>query len=510
VCIVCGPDGNRFLQSIGARYGASGIRSPSRFTAEEIAPPVAPPLDPTDQTDLVGPADVILRGGSILTMQRGADVAEAVALRAGRIQRIGDEDSVRDLRGRLTRTVDLDGQTLMPGFIIADWHPPISLLCDWLDADQTSERALDAALAERSNEWLALRIGDCADDQAKATIVAGSSRPAVAVDRTGAILEASAAAATLAPALNLTRNQETASQTRPHVSALVPNFLERLAVSRESLGARLSVLFREAARRGVTTLRLCGLDALAGPDDANLVRSAAGESPLLRLRGAVDGRLALQVGVARLPVGFGDDMFRVDTATLWIDEDDDDAHELAETLAALRSLGWRVTLHAASLAAVELACESLTAAVRSGARFDASDGVELRAAPPAETWALIQQLGVSVGFTLNGPPENPVDLGWPTNVPVSLAGDLMAGPPEPLRMLSKMNWFGRFSRAEGLSSITLAAATRCGARTILGSLEVGKYADLVFVNSDPRQIDAHGPPKIHCLKTWIAGHEVRA
>ena len=510
MCIICGPDGSRFLQSIGARYGAIGMRGPSRFAAEEIAPPVAPPLDPTDQTDLAGPADVILRGGSILTMQRGANVAEAVALRAGRIQRIGDEDSVRDLRGRLTRIVDLDGQTLMPGFIIADWHPPISLLCDWLDADQTSEGALAAALAERSNEWLVLRMGDCAEDQVKATIVAGSSRPAVAVDRTGAILEASAAAATLAPALNLARDQETASQTRPHVSALVPNFLGRLAVPREALGARLRVLFREAARRGVTTLRFCGLGALAGPDDANLVRAAVGELPLLRLRGAVDGRLALHGELARLPVGFGDDMFRVDTATLRIDEDDDDAHELAVTLAALRSLGWRVMLHAASSPAVELACGSLTAAVRSGVRFDVSDGVELCAAPPAETWALIQQLGVSVGFTLNAPHENPVDLGWPTDVPVSLAGDLMAGPPEPLRMLSKLNWFGRFSPAEGLSSITLAAATRCGAHAILGSLEVGKYADLVFISSDPRQIDPHGPPKIHCLQTWIAGREVRA
>ena len=69
--------------------------------------------------------------------------------------------------------------------------------------------------------------------------------------------------------------------------------LGRLAGSRDPLRARLSSLFREAARGGVTTLRFCGLATLAGHDDPDLVRSAAGESSPLRFRGAVDAGLAV-------------------------------------------------------------------------------------------------------------------------------------------------------------------------------------------------------------------------
>ena len=130
MCIVCGPGGNRFLQAISTRYGGSKRR---RFAAEEVLPETTPPLNPLDRADLEGPADVILRGGPIVTMRRSGEVVMAMALRAGRIQRLGDENDVLPLRGRLTRLVDLEGGAVTPGFINAHWHVPLTLLCDWID-----------------------------------------------------------------------------------------------------------------------------------------------------------------------------------------------------------------------------------------------------------------------------------------------------------------------------------------------------------------------------------------
>ena len=349
MCIVCGPGGSRLVQSIAGQYGLATARSHSRFVAEEIAPAITPSLDPADLEDLKGPADVILCGGPILTLRSRGDVAPAIAVRAGRIQGVGDEESVLALRGRLTRMIDLDGRALLPGFVVADWHPPLSILCDWLEARETPALTLTAAIAERSGEWLALMIEGSAEDRMKAAIVATASRPAVIVDRTGSVLAASASAQALAPELDPAWLDAASTQARPHVSALLPTLLGRLAGSRDPLRARLSSLFREAARSGVTTLRFCGLGTLAGHDDPDLVRSAAGELSPLRFRGAVDAGLALHSDLARLSPGFGDDMFRIDTATHWIEATSADARELAEMVRALRQRCWRVTLHAESL-----------------------------------------------------------------------------------------------------------------------------------------------------------------
>ena len=239
MCIVCGPGGVRLLQSIGSRYGDGAARARARFVAEEIMPAVAPPLDPADHDDLKGSADVILRGGPILTMRGRRDIAEAVAVRAGRIQGVGSAETVLGFRGRLTRMIDLDGRALLPGFVVADWRPPLSLLCDWLEVDATPAAALASAVGERSDAWLVLRMRDRDGDCEKAAMVAEASRPAVIVDQAGTISAASPAAARYSPDLDPARLRRTRSQPRPHVSHLLPAFL---AGSRDPLRDRLAAV----------------------------------------------------------------------------------------------------------------------------------------------------------------------------------------------------------------------------------------------------------------------------
>ena len=398
MCIVCGPSGTRLIRSMVGRYAPAR----PRFVAEEVAPAITPALDPTDLEDLTGPADIILRGGPILTLRARGDVAPAIAVRAGRVQAIGDEGSVLALRGRLTRVIDLDGQALIPGFVIADWHPPLSLLCDWLEAGKTPADVIAAAAAETSGEWMVLMIDGSSENRIQAAITT-ASRPVVAVDQEGAILAASRSAQAHAPGLDFLRCDQASPQARPHVSMLLPIFLGRLAGSRHHLTVRLKTLLREAARHGVTTLRFCGLGSLAGDEDPDLVRSAVGESPPLRLRGAVDVGLALRSGSGRLRPGLGDDLFRIDTATHWIDATSTTAREIAELVRAARERGWRVTLHADSPAAIDLALDAFAAAAYSGASLDISDGLEHRGLQSAETWARIQRLGVSAGIILEDP-----------------------------------------------------------------------------------------------------------
>jgi predicted amidohydrolase YtcJ len=68
------------------------------------------------------PADLILRGATVHTVDAARRTAAAVAIEAGRIAAVGDADEVDGLRGPATHVVDLDGGMVLPGFQDAHCH----------------------------------------------------------------------------------------------------------------------------------------------------------------------------------------------------------------------------------------------------------------------------------------------------------------------------------------------------------------------------------------------------
>lgn len=66
------------------------------------------------------PADLVLSGGTVITLDDARPRATAVAVRDGRIVAVGGEADVRALRGPETRSVDLGGGSVVPG--LADAH----------------------------------------------------------------------------------------------------------------------------------------------------------------------------------------------------------------------------------------------------------------------------------------------------------------------------------------------------------------------------------------------------
>ncbi len=69
------------------------------------------------------PADLVLRGGAIYTVDAARSWAEAVAVRGGRIVFVGTDDTVGALIGPATRVVELGGRFVMPGFHDSHLHP---------------------------------------------------------------------------------------------------------------------------------------------------------------------------------------------------------------------------------------------------------------------------------------------------------------------------------------------------------------------------------------------------
>jgi hypothetical protein len=68
------------------------------------------------------PAERIIRGGPIVTVNPAQPAAEAVAIAAGRIVAVGSEADVMKLAGPETVVTDLAGQTLVPGFVDGHSH----------------------------------------------------------------------------------------------------------------------------------------------------------------------------------------------------------------------------------------------------------------------------------------------------------------------------------------------------------------------------------------------------
>ncbi len=68
------------------------------------------------------PADRIIRGGPIVTVNPAQPTAEAVAIAEGRIVAVGSETDVMQHKGEATEVIDLGGRTLVPGFVDGHSH----------------------------------------------------------------------------------------------------------------------------------------------------------------------------------------------------------------------------------------------------------------------------------------------------------------------------------------------------------------------------------------------------
>src|SRR4029079_3603309 len=102
---------------------------------------------------------------------------------------------------------------------------------------------------------------------------------------------------------------------------------------------------------------------------------------------------------------------------------------------------------------------------------------------------------------------------------ISLHNDPPVTPEEPLRNISvaatRTAPSGRvLAPAEQLTvdkairAQTIDAAWQLFAEDVIGSLEVGKYADMVVLSADPHSVDPEKIADITVLATFLSGREV--
>ncbi|MBI4242215.1 MAG: amidohydrolase [Candidatus Rokubacteria bacterium] len=507
---------------------------------------------------------------TVLTMDPTLPTAEALAIRDGRIVAVGSTEEVLWCREGESELVDLEGKSVLPGFVDAHNHFAIAALEGfWADCRtpplQTIpevQSALRAAAAKApEGEWVrgwGYHHGSLAERRhptRQELDEAVPHRPVFLLHfshHQGVANSRALAAAGITRVAPAPPGGEIARDKAGEPTGLL--FERAMAAveraSREGWEARFPEVVASASRRyaacGLTTVQ----DAAVTPAMERRYAEAeqAGHLKIRVKRMAVSpsGWFDPPGGLAREPSEGGFLKLFVDggyRCAMRLPQDGAERRsgflfyqpgELADILVTAWRGGWRVACHALGNWGVEVAVDAIAAALareRSGegrVRIDHAMFLTL------ELIRRIRSLGVSVvtqpNFVYDLEPANrrlpPGFLRLPfgsllnEGVPQAFSSDYPCGSLAPLtgiraattrcsRAGQEVSPEERISVRAALEAYTIGAARAVGVGHECGSLEVGKRADLVVLDANPLEIPADRVPELRIIKTLVGGEEVR-
>lgn len=514
--------------------------------------------------------DLLLLNGRLLTMDARNSVAQALAIKDGKIVAVGSDADVAALAGPSTSVVDLDGRPTLPG--LTDCH--VHLASDAVRAvDSVECRDLyDPTIASVGD--IASRFGEWAQSAPPGQWIVGRGSPLqdfrLAEGRLPTTAELDAvtprhpayvtfgAHVLIANTLAMREQGITRDSPSPQGGTVVKHpetgeptgvFLERAqfmikrkqeGMSTDELAARIAMELETCGRRGVTSIH----DIVVDREEVQAYQQLARDRQLpVRINMLVrviesnfQKQSLLDLGILH---GFGSDWLRVGGIKMSIDggftgknaafreplagagEHDHgliriEQDELDETVAAYHAAGMRICTHAMGDIAMDMILDSYEKALRQHPRADHRHRVEhlgnwmmtpervertrrlgvLPVANPPFLYflgdpmvELLERRATEQGF--------PFRTLWDAGFPLSFGSDSPGYyPVDPLRDLgtavahqtlsgAKLNAGEALTMDEALRSQTINAAYTAFQERVLGSLEVGKLADVVVLADDP-------------------------
>ncbi len=93
--------------------------------------------------------DLVIWNGNIITLDEDSRQVSALAIRDGCIVALGDDAAMKALAGPASRTLDLEGQTVIPGIVDSHCHPDgaASRVINWHDVSPARIQSREALLA---------------------------------------------------------------------------------------------------------------------------------------------------------------------------------------------------------------------------------------------------------------------------------------------------------------------------------------------------------------------------
>lgn len=529
-----------------------------------------------------GGPDHVLHGGTIRTLNERDDVAEAIALRDGTIVAIGTSSEILPLATGRTEVRDLDGRTVLPGFVGAHEHPTLSAVFggvvdvsgferatseevwealragvagaapgDWVyamgidpilvpDLEMPSRERLDAIAPENPlvvvsqtmhSFWANSRAFDAAGIDGNTPDPGHGShyeRDAQG-NLTGFVAEVVAAKPLLAelqsPWRLATRYEE-----------VLDDLLEAGFTSVASLGMNVPPLLARFAASENLEPRIRQFFYLAPDERGSLPEHPDRSHPFFRILGVkiwhdgspttgsmfletpyLDSPLARRLGIPRGGRG----------APIVSDE------ALDSEIASAEEAGWQVAIHSHGDASSREVVRAFARAAepRAGALPRRMEHCGLI---PVDLLPELARLGVSPSFHINhlyyygdaladsilGAERAdrllPVRSAFELGLSPTLHADSPMFPAEPLSLVRtavlRRTRSGRSIGAgeairidQALRAVTLNAARQLGMESEIGSLEVGKAADLVVLDADPVAVRAEDLDEIDVIGVYVAG-----
>jgi hypothetical protein len=213
------------------------------------------------------------------------------------------------------------------------------------------------------------------------------------------------------------------------------------------------------------------------------------------------------------------------------------AEQLTEIVSAYFPLGWQMACHVQGDAGVDTILNVYEEALRRNPRDDHRLRLEHVGAIRPDQLQRAADLGVTCSIFVDqihywgdiivdglfGPERGsrwmPAGSAVATGMRISLHNDPPVTPEEPLRNISvavtRMAPSGRVLGPEerltveqAIRAQTIDAAWQLFADDVIGSLEVGKYADLVVLSADPRTVPPEQIAELDVRATFLAGRQV--
>src|SRR4051794_18351033 len=113
---------------------------------------------------LAADADLIVHHAKVVTVDAKFSIAEAVAVRDGKVLVVGSDADVLKHRGPKTRVIDAGGKVVLPGLMDSHSHPTGAALSEWKEplVDPKSLRDVFELIRKKAEttpegEWIVLR-----------------------------------------------------------------------------------------------------------------------------------------------------------------------------------------------------------------------------------------------------------------------------------------------------------------------------------------------------------------
>ena len=553
-----------------------------------------------------GPNRMIFHGGDIVTMSdKPAGDVEAVFVENGKIVAAGTKDEIMKNRRDDTRIIDLQGKTLMPGFVAVHTHPDISAyLHGYVDLSGFTYRTKDEVWAKLKQtiaqtpkgQWIFCRGFD-------PMLVSGLAAPdigfldAMAPDHPVLILAQSIHSA-WANTLAFKKMGVTAATPDPAPGSyfekdgkgnLTGFIVETAAVKAMSedvlkvfdIKDNILKVNEEYLGNGFTSITTMGLmngkalilyEYLSTGHPKLISRALAAAGLLPRKKPTVRHFMYLLHSTPDLfpkQIENGDDFFKISGMKIWYDGSPYTGsmyirepylnselmikglkipanhrgqtvigrQEFFDAVKKYSGLGWQVSVHTQGDRSTEEVLEVFDRIQSESKAVNLRHRIEHGVLLPPELLGKMNRLGITPSFHINhlyyygkalrddilGADRAsimlPVGSTGKAGLYYSLHADAPMYPEEPLSLLQTavtrktregeiIGPHEAISVPDGLKALTIYAAWQINMEKKIGSIEPGKYADLIILDRNPLKVNPDSLREIRVLNTFVNGKEV--